>query len=145
MGGGAEEPLTGIARRLRSRHGTALVVVLWALVALSALSLAASVGAVVDLRLAIRHEEHAAALAAAEAGLAEALAAVALEPARAARADSAAGAEGDGTWTSRWSPAGPRLHLRSTGSAGSATREIEAWAEPAAAAAWWIAAWREIR
>ncbi|HYO47066.1 MAG TPA: PilX N-terminal domain-containing pilus assembly protein, partial [Gemmatimonadota bacterium] len=76
----------------RCEGGSALVVVLWALVALSALSLAASVGAVVDLRLAVRHREHAAALAAAEAGLAEALAAVTVAPARAARADSVSGA-----------------------------------------------------
>lgn len=142
MGGRAEESL--IPRRGRSEWGATLVVVLWVLVALGALALAASVGAVMDLRLGIRHREHAAALAAAEAGLATALAAVTLDPARATRADSAAGAEGDGSWMSRWSPAGARLRLDASGSAGSATRRIEAWAERAGGA-WRVAAWREIR
>lgn len=149
MGGVAEESLS--PRRAtaglepRGERGSALVVVLWALVALSALSLAASVGAVVDLRLAVRHREHAAALAAAEAGLAEALAAVTVAPARAARADSVSGAGEDGAWTSRWSASGSRLHLRCTGIAGSASREIEAWAEPSAGTAWRVVGWREIR
>lgn len=128
----------------RSDRGATLVVVLWALVALSALALAASVGAVVDLRLGTRHREHAAALAAAEAGLATGLAAVTVDPARAARPDSAAGTEGDGAWDCRWSPSGPRLRFGSTGIAGSATRSIEAWAQPSGPA-WRVLAWREIR
>ena len=132
MGGGAEKSLS-------------LVVVLWALVALSALSLAASVGAVVDLRLAVRHREHAASLAAAETGLAEALAAVYLTPARAARSDSVSGSGESGAWKTRWSPSGARLHFQCTGLAGSASREIEAWAEPSAGAAWRVVGWREIR
>jgi len=127
-----------------AERGTALAVVLWALVALGALALAASVGAVVDLRLAIRYREHAASLAAAETALAEALAAVTRDPARAARADSVTGAEGGATWRSRWSPTDGRVRLGSTGSVGSATREIEAWAEPSGAG-WRITAWREIR
>lgn len=127
-----------------SERGSALVVVLWALVALSALSLAASIGAVVDLRLAVRHREHAAALAAAESGLAEALAAVAVAPSRALAADSVAGSEGGGAWAARWSPDGSGLRLRAIGVAGSATREIEAWAT-GAAVGWRISAWRELR
>lgn len=128
-----------------NKDGSALVVVLWALIALSALSLAASIGGVVDLRLAVRHREHAAALAAAESGLAVALAAVTLAPSRALVADSVAGTEGGAGWTASWSPVGPRLRLRATGLAGSSTREIEAWAGTAAAGDWRVTAWREIR
>ncbi|HET7691553.1 MAG TPA: hypothetical protein VFM44_00545 [Gemmatimonadota bacterium] len=141
MGGLAAESLTAVAR---SRRGSALVVVLWALVALSALALSASVGAVVDLRLAIRHGEHAAALGAAEAGLAEALAALRRDPLRAASADSVLGASASGSWATHWSPAAGRLHLLSRGLAGSAARELEAWAEPREAD-WRIVAWREVR
>ena len=128
----------------RKERGAALAVVLWALVALSALALAASVGAVVDLRLGTRHREHAVALAAAEAGLATGLAVVTLDPARAARPDSAAGTEGAGAWACRWSPSGSRLRLGSTGIAGSATRSIEAWAQPSGPV-WRVFAWREVR
>lgn len=136
MGRGAEEPL--------NRRGSALVVVLWALVALSALALSASVGAVVDLRLAARHQEHAAALGAAEAGLAEALAALRRDPSRAAVADSVTGTGTSGSWTAHWSPAGGRLHLLSRGLAGSAAREIEVWAD-IGATGWRVVGWREIR
>jgi hypothetical protein len=129
---------------VRSRRGSALVVVLWALVALSALALSASVGAVVDLRLAIRHREHAAALGAAEAGLAEALAALRRNPLRAASADSVLGSGAPGSWRTRWSPARGRLHLLSTGIAGSAVRELEVWADPAGIG-WRVTGWREIR
>jgi hypothetical protein len=118
--------------------------VLWALVALSALALSASVGAVVDLRLAVRHREHAAALGAAEAGLAEALAALRRNPLRAARADSILGSGAPGAWRTRWSPADARLHLMSRGIAGSATRELEVWADPDVVG-WRVAGWREIR
>jgi len=144
MGRRAQEPVSP-HRIERSERGTSLVVVLWALVALSALSLAASVGAVVDLRLAVRHREHASALAAAETGLAEALEAVRLDPSRAARVDSLSGAGDEGVWTSCWSPSGPRLRFLSSGVAGSASREIEAWAEPATGALWRVVGWREIR
>lgn len=141
MGGHAEESLIGTAR---SRRGSALVVVLWALVALSALALSASVGAVVDLRLAIRHREHAAALGAAEAGLAEALAALRRDPLRAASADSVLGSGAPGSWVTRWSPAAGRLHMLSRGLAGSAARELEAWAEPGDTGLR-VVAWREVR
>ena len=127
-----------------AERGTSLVVVLWALVALSALALSASVGALVDLRLAIRHREHAEALAAAEAGLAEAVAAVAREPLRAAGADSVTGSEAGAAWTASWLPAGPGIRLRASGFAGSATRGIEAWAAPAGHE-WRVVGWREIR
>jgi hypothetical protein len=97
-----------------------------------------------DLRLAVRHREHAAALAAAESGLAEAVVAVTLEPFRALASDSVTGSEGDAAWTARWLPAGPGLRIRATGFAGPATREIEAWAAPAGAD-WRVTGWREIR
>ena len=129
---------------MSAERGATRVVVLWALVALSALSLSAAVGAILDIRLAVRHREHAVALAAAEAGLAEALAAVWMNPVRAAQIDSATGS-GDGTWVVRWSPSGTGLRLLSTGWEGSATREIEVRAEPAAGALWRVVAWREIR
>lgn len=136
MGRRPEEPL--------NQRGSALVVVLWALVALSALALSASVGAVVDLRLAVRHREHAAALGAAEAGLAEALAALRRDPSRAAAADSVTGTGPPGSWATRWSPAGGRLQLLSRGVAGSAARELEVWADPGATG-WRVVGWREIR
>jgi Tfp pilus assembly protein PilX len=148
MGGFAAEPVSprAAAKLWRSaERGSALVVVLWALVALSALSLSASVAAVVDLRLAVRHREHAAALGAAENGLAEALAAVTLTPARAGQADSLSGADEAGAWTARWSRSGARLHFLCTGAAGSASLMVEAWAEPSAGAFWRVVAWREIR
>jgi hypothetical protein len=144
MGGVAKEPLSPFPSSGAER-GTSLVVVLWALVALSALSLAASVGAVVDLRLAVRHREHAAALAAAETGLAEALAAVRVEPGRAAGADSVSGAGEEGAWTTRWSPSGSRVRFLSTGRAGAASREIEAWGEPRPGSGWRVVGWREVR
>jgi hypothetical protein len=140
VGGYAEESLIGA----RDRRGSALVVVLWALVALSALALSASVGAVVDLRLATRHREHAAALGSAEAGLAEALAALRRDPLRAASADSVLGSGAPGAWVTRWTPAAGRLHLLSRGIAGTAIRELEIWAEPDGAG-WGVVAWREIR
>lgn len=127
-----------------NRRGSALVVVLWALVALSALALSASVGAVVDLRLAVRHREHAAALGAAEAGLAEALAAIRRDPSRAAGADSVAGSGAPGSWSTRWSPVAGRLHLRSRGLHGSAVRDLEIWAAPGGSG-WRVVGWREVR
>lgn len=136
MGRGAEESVT--------ERGSALVVVLWALVALSALALSASIGAVVDLRLAGRHREHAAALGAAEAGIAEALAALRRDPSRAALADSVTGAGPAGSWSTRWSPSGGQLHVLSRGLSASATREIEIWADPGATG-WRVVGWREIR
>jgi hypothetical protein len=145
MGGIAKEPLS-LSPSSGAERGTSLVVVLWALVALSALSLAASVGAVVDLRLAVRHREHAAALAAAETGLAEALAALRVEPSRAAGADSVSGAGEEGMWwATRWSPSGSRVRFLSTGRAGRASREIEAWAEPGPGSGWRVVGWREVR
>jgi hypothetical protein len=148
VGGGPEESVrpesAGARPRPDAERGAALVVVLWALVALSGLSLAASVGAVVDLRLAVRHREHAAALGAAETGLAQALTALRLEPGRAARPDSVTGSGPEGAWTTRWVPAGARIRLLSSGGAGSASREIEAWVEPSGAT-WIVVAWREIR
>ncbi|HET6361976.1 MAG TPA: PilX N-terminal domain-containing pilus assembly protein [Gemmatimonadota bacterium] len=129
---------------VRSSRGSALVVVLWALVALSALALSASVGAVLDLRLAVRHREHAEALGAAEAGIAEALAALRRDPLRAAAPDSVMGTGPPGSWTTRWFPVGGRLHLLSRGAAGSAARELEVWADPDVTA-WRVVGWREIR
>ena len=133
-----------MTRALGGQRGSALVVVLWVLVALSALALSASVGAVVDLRLSVRHREHAAALGAAEAGLAEALAALRRDPLRAASADSVGGSNPASSWATRWFPAGGRLHLLSHGFAGSAARELEIWAEPGEGG-WHVVAWREVR
>jgi type II secretory pathway component PulK len=143
MGGRATKPVM-LARQLPSERGAALVVVLWALVALSGLALAASVGAVVDLRLAVRHREHAAALAMAETGLAQALAALRVDPARAARVDSVQGTGAAGSWIARWHPSGSGVRLLAAGSSGSAGREVEARAAPFGGA-WIVHAWREIR
>ncbi|CAN5893813.1 hypothetical protein BH20GEM1_BH20GEM1_08540 [soil metagenome] len=131
-------------RPLAAQRGAALVVVLWALVALSGLALAASVGAVIDLRLAVRHREHAAALATAETGLAQALAALRVDPSRAARVDSVQGAGPAGSWIARWHPSGGGVRVLAEGSAGSAGRAVEVRAVPSGGA-WIVRAWREIR
>lgn len=128
-----------------SPRGTALPIVLWALIALGALSTAAAVSAVLDWSLARNHADHAAALALAEAGLAEALAVVAAEPARAARADSVAGGLETGAFGARWEPAAGRLHVVAEGSRQGARRTVEAWISSDADGGLRIAAWREVR
>lgn len=135
----------GAAESVTAERGTTLVVVLWVLVALSALALSASVGAIVDLRLSVRHREHAAALAAAEAGVADALAALAIAPSRALMADSVVGAEEGGGWTVRWTPDQGAVRIVAFGRAGSALRELEIRAVSDAAGPWRVAAWREVR
>ena len=133
------------AESVRAERGTTLVVVLWVLVALSALALSASIGAVVDLRLTERHREHAAALAAAEAGLADALAALAIAPSRALGADSVTGAEEGAAWVVRWTPDAGAVRILATGRTGSALRELDVRAVSDPGAGWRVAAWREVR
>ena len=124
-------------------RGAALAVVLWALIALGALSLSAALAARLDLALGAAHRDHAAALAAAEAGLAEALARLAADPEAIAEADSLDGTLETGSFRAVWSPAGGRVRLVATGRRGAARREVEAWAEPAPGGGLRLAAWRE--
>lgn len=107
--------------------GTALAVVVWALVALAALSTAAVVTSVTDLALARAHRDHAAALALAEAGLAEALAILAADPLAAGRPDSLTGALSGGTYRTSWAPVAGRARIVSTGDSRGIRREVEAW------------------
>ncbi len=108
--------------------GTALAVVVWALVALAALSTAAIVTSITDLALARAHRDHAAALGVAEAGLAEALAILAADPLAAGRSDSLSGTLPNGTYRTFWAPLGGRARIVSTGDSRGIRREVEAWA-----------------
>lgn len=125
--------------------GTALPVVLWALIVLGALSTAAFVTAVLDLKLAVHHRDFAAALGGAEAGLAEALAAVARQPARAATPDSVRGTIGSARYRARWEPGPSGFKVVATGVQGSAERRVEAWISSDAGGGLRISAWREVR
>lgn len=126
-------------------RGAALAIVLWALIALGTLSLAAASTATLDLAVAGRYRDHSAALMAAEAGLAEALAAVAADPARGARSDSLAGILETGAFRAQWAPAGEGFRIVTVGTSGTAVRTTEARASSDAGGALWIDAWREIR
>jgi hypothetical protein len=126
-------------------RGAALAVVLWALVALAALSLAAALAARVETALAGNYGEHAAALALAEAGLAEALALEASDPGPAGVGRALAGELETGRWTARWTPAAGRFAVRAAGASGRSAREVEAWLERVPGAAPRVVAWREIR
>lgn len=142
MARGASEQPSAVNPR---RAGTALPVVLWALIILGALSTAAFVTAVLDLKLAIHHRDFAAALGGAEAGLAEALAAVARQPARATTPDSVRGTIGSATYQARWEPAAGGFRVVATGVQGSAERRVEAWISSDAGGGLRISAWQEVR
>lgn len=132
-----------VASTASGSRGAALAVVLWALVALAALASSAALAARLDLALSAGHRDHAAALAAAEAGLADVLATIAADPARALQSDSASGAVASGSYEVRWEPAGGRIRLLAMGQRGSARRGVEVWVSPDAEGALQIAAWRE--
>lgn len=126
------------------RRGVALAVVLWALVALAAVSLAAAVRARVDLAAATAYRDHAAALGLAEAGVADALAALAADPARALAADSLSGTLETGRYGARWAPVpGGGVVVTARGRAGRADRAVEARVWLDAGGTPRIAAWRE--
>lgn len=130
---------------ISSSRGTALPIVLWALIALGALSTAAALSATLDWSLARNHADHAAALALAEAGLAQALAVVAAEPSRATRADSLTGGLETGAFSALWEPAAGRLRVVAEGSRQAARRTVEAWISADADGGLRIAAWREVQ
>lgn len=139
--GASERPSTVNPRQA----GTALPVVLWALIILGALSAAAVVTAVLDLKLAVHNQDFAAALGGAEAGLAEALAAVARQPGRAATPDSVRGTVGLATYRARWEPGPSGFKVVATGVQGSAERRVEAWISSDAGGGLRISAWQEVR
>lgn len=130
---------------LPSSRGAALPIVLWALIALGALSTAAAVSATLDLSLARNHRDHATALALAEAGLADALAVVVTEPSRAARPDSLTGGLETGVYRARWEATRDGVKVVAEGTRLAARRTIEAWISFDAGGALRITAWREIR
>lgn len=122
------------------RSGATLAIVLWTMVALGALALAAAGAARIETVLQGRYRDHAAALSLAEAGLAEARSALAGNPARVR--DSLAGALELGRYEVRWEPVGDDVRVVSEGVVGTAVRTIEARVtigadEPG------LAAWRE--
>lgn len=129
---------------LASSRGTAIVVVLWALVALAALSTAAAVASLTDLALARAHRDHAAALGLAEAGLAETLARLSANPADAARQDSLAGTMSTGVWRAVWSPSGGGARVLCEGESRGMRRRIEAWVERGVGGEVSITAWHEL-
>lgn len=111
----------------RSREGVVLVIVLWCLVAMGFLAASAGMTGRLALALASGYRDHAAALALAEAGIADALAALRLNPDRATRPDSLAGRLETGAYRARWDPIGRRLRIEASGSSGRSSRTIEAW------------------
>ncbi|MGH7562854.1 MAG: hypothetical protein ACREK5_00310, partial [Gemmatimonadota bacterium] len=123
-------------------RGTALAIVMWALVALAALSTAAVVTSITDLALARAHRDHAAALGLAEAGLAEALAVLAADPLAAGRSDSLSGALSSGFYRASWAPAGGRARIVSTGDSRGIRRQVEAWVVTGEGVR--VVAWREV-
>ncbi|MFN2421748.1 MAG: hypothetical protein ABR527_10310 [Gemmatimonadota bacterium] len=125
--------------------GAALGVVLWALVALGALALAAALSGRVETALAHNYRDHAAALALAEAGLAEALARETAVPGPAGVDRSAEGTLETGQWVARWTPGAGRFAIRAEGRSGRATRVVEAWIERGGVLSPRIVAWREVR
>lgn len=127
------------------RGGAALAIVLWALVALAALAAIASLGARLDVALTYAHRDHGAALALAEAGIADALAALAADPARRSRPDSVLGALETGTYVARWEPTGGAIVVVAEGSGGTARRAVEARVSPGPTGGLRIATWRELR
>ena len=132
-----EHPVSGGSR------GVALPVVLWALVALGGLSIAAAGTARLEVALADRYLDHAAALALAEAGLA--LSMNRLAAGAATSPDSLTGILGGGAYTGHWSADGAGFRIRAVGSRQGARREVEVWAAVDGAGALQIAAWHEVR
>lgn len=125
-------------------RGSAIVVVLWALVALAALSTAAAVASITDLALARAHRDHAAALGLAETGLAETMARLAADPTAATREDSVAGALSTGVWRADWSPAAGGARVLSEGDSRGMHRRIEAWATRGEGGEVRVTAWHEL-
>lgn len=150
MESGTPEPVSawpvGAARAAgpSGPRGAALVVVLWALVALGALALAAAVAARLETALAANYRDHAAALALAEAGLAAALALEAIDPGSASAPRETEGRLETGRWSARWTPGPGRFAVRAVGQGGRAERTIEAWIERADGGAPAVVAWREV-
>ena len=129
---------------LACARGSAILVVLWALVALAALSTAAAVAAITDLALARAHRDHAAALGLAEAGVAEVMARLSADPAAAARQDSLAGTLVTGAWRARWYPSPGGARVLSEGDSRGMRRRIEAWVARGGAGEVRITAWHEL-
>ncbi len=134
MDGGAAEPVSTRGTRnsalepVRARpRGAAIAVVLWSLIAIGALASVAALSARVETALAGNYRDHAAALALAEAGLAEALAREAADPGPAGAARELAGMMETGAWSARWTPLAGRFAIRGEGRSGRARREVEAW------------------
>jgi len=130
----------GPAKPLRER-GATLAIVLWAVVVLGAMALAAAASARIETVLQSRYRDHAAALALAEAGLAEVQATIARDATRASVADSVSGALATGTFVARWAPTAGRVHVVARGRAGRSLRRIEAWVDPVRGVP--VIAWRE--
>lgn len=123
-------------------RGAALPIVLWVLVALGALSFAAATAARTDLALATAWRDHAAALGLAEAGVADAMEAIAIERAPAGELE---GGLAGGSYRVAWGPAAYGTRIRSFGLRAGAERKVEAWVTTDAVGALQITAWREVQ
>lgn len=126
------------------RRGFALPVAFWSLVVLAALTQAALLGARLDIVLASNQRDHTVALAAAEAGLAEAMRAIA--GSTVVVPDSVEGTIGAGAYRAAWFPSGERIRVTASGESGrSGQRRVEAWVSSYAGGGLRISAWRDVR
>lgn len=122
-----------------ARDGTTLAIVLWALVAIGALSALAGLAARLDLALAAAWRDHAVALGLAEAGVAEATAARAGGEAAGGRSGTVA----TGSWEAAWEPAGAGTRIVAVGHRGGAARRLEVRIVEISPGRWAVSAWRE--
>ena len=139
---GDRRPTDGDRYQTGGHRGATLVVVLWLLVALGALSFVAAMAARTDRALTRAWSDHAATLGLAEAGVADALSAIA---SGGSTTGSRRNALATGTYEVVWEPAGDRIRVVSTGARGGSRRTVEVHVGPKVGDRLHIAAWREIR
>lgn len=127
-----------------SRRGVALAVVLWVILVLGILSSAAGLAARLELKIAVAYRDHAAALAVADAGLAEAMSGLASGSVTLGSVDTLAGEIETGEWRASLRSSAGGLQVVVTGSSGSALRRIEAQIVMHESGNPSVTAWREI-
>lgn len=129
----------------RAERGFALPTALWSMVVLVALTEAALMGARLDIGLARSQRDHSVALAAAEAGVAEALRRIAGATPSVVSPDTVSGAVGAAEYRAVWAPVGTSIRIEAVGRAGSGERRLEAWVSSDAGGGLRISAWRDAR
>lgn len=128
--------------RAKSDRGATLAIVLWVLVALGALAFVAATAARIDLALTRAWRDHAMALGLAEAGVADALAALAVEGRTTGTLE---GGLSTGSYHAAWEPVGPWIRVVATGDRPRARRTVEVWVVERTGDGLQIAAWREVQ